>query len=424
MGALAAENGFHVYIGTHHAIHEVVEQKKIRAGLFLDKGGQTLKWQSMRKKTEYLGVLDQELSPILTDAEHIQQLLPLRFINGNEELVNLMYVVGNAYYQEALEFFGSKTTVINSGWPRIDLWRPPFSGAYSETAGNIVNTHGEFLLFSSDFGTTSESQLKTQLGLIESKNATEHEKKYYREIQVRKALSDFNKTVEIIRFWDEDPRIPQIIVRPHPADNFRDWNKSLQGLKKTKVIHEGEINSWVEASQGVIHRGCTTALHAYMLGKPVFFLKGCGDSRQSELPYLISLPVGKDQGFSAFYQEGNGHRVADPRVISNFITFNTESACKRIIDTWIDLEMTPEPLVSPLRHFIRSLTFRNGRRRIGLLKWELLWIIRRTAYEPPSQVMKGGIRFKDFGLVLKFINNNKIILKRVGRNLWLITSRF
>lgn len=419
LGALAAENGFNVYIGTHHSIHQTIVRKTEKAGLFLDKGGLSTMWQSIKEKTDFVGVLDQELSPILVDSTRILDLLPLRYLNGNEKIVDLVYVVGDAYFKEARKFHSPDVRVFNSGWPRIDLWKHPFSGAYSKTAASIKQKHGEFLLFSSDFGTTSESQLKAQLDLITSKKSSEHEKKYYVESNSRSSLSDFDKTIEILKEWDNNSSIPQIIVRPHPADNFGGWKKSLRGLTKTKVIHEGEINSWVEASQGVIHRGCTTALHAFILGKPVYFLEGCGDSRKSELPYLISTPIQKDYKFDSTPKVIGKSLFEGHEGVSHAINFSEKGASQTIIDTWLNLEITKESEVSSIKYFVQSLTFRNLRRRVGLLKWELLWKIDATAYEPPSQALKSGIRRKDFDLILEFLNK-RISLRRIGKNLWLL----
>ncbi len=419
LGALAAEKGFNVYIGTHHTIHQVIRNKEEKAGLFLDKGGLSNAWQSIKERTNFLGVLDQELSPILIDAGKIQDLLPMRYLNGNENIVDLVYVVGENYFKEARKFHNPKVAIINSGWPRIDLWRAPFSGSYSKSASAIYQKHGHFLLFSSDFGVTSDLQLKTQLDLITSKKAPQHEKNYYLESNSRNSLSDFKRTIEILREWDNNPDIPKIIVRPHPADSFRGWKKSLRGLKKTRVIHEGDINPWVEASRGVIHRGCTTALHGYMLGKPVYFLEGCGDSRKSELPYLISTPIQREYKFNLSETENDVSRNVGTDIVSKAIKLGDVSASSTIIDTWSQLKIKPEEEVSPLLYFIRSITLRSLRRRVGLIKWELLWVMNATPYEPPSQALKGGIKRKDFDVILRFLNK-KITLKRIGKDLWLL----
>lgn len=419
LGALATESGFNVYIGTHHSIHQLIRNKKDKAGLFLDKGGLSNEWASIKRKVEFLTVLDQELSPILTESNKIRDLLPTRFLGENEKLLDIVYVVGNAYFDEALKFFNSSVKIVNSGWPRIDLWTAPFSGSYSDTSASIKKKYGQFLLFSSDFGTTSESQLKTQIELITSSKSTEHERNYYVKSNTIAALSDFNKTIEILREWDNDASIPQIIVRPHPADNFNGWKKSLQGLKKTRVVHEGEINSWVEASIGVIHRGCTTALHAFILGKPVFFLEGCGNTRKSELPYLISTPIEREYKFNSFGGINHSSENMYTNTLKHAITFSDSSSCRTIIDTWLNLEITPQASVSSFHYLIHSLTLRNLRRRMGLIKWEIKWLLNATAYEPPSQALKGGIKRKDFDLVLKFLNN-KATLTRIGRDLWLL----
>jgi hypothetical protein len=156
-----------------------------------------------------------------------------------------------------------------------------------------------------------------------------------------------------------------------------------------------------------------------MLGKPVYFLEGCGDSRKSELPYLISMPIQHSYKFNSFrgFNHSSKNMVTD--TLNHVITFSDSSASQTIVDTWLSLEITPEAKVSSIHYFLRSLTLRNFRRRMGLMKWEVMWLCNATAYEPPSQALKGGIKRKDFNLVLKFLNN-RATLKRIGKDLWLL----
>ena len=63
------------------------------------------------------------------------------------------------------------------------------------------------------------------------------------------------------------------MVRGHPADNIEEWKKTISRIKNLEFLEpKDDIQPWIMASSGVIHRGCTTSLQAYALKKPLAFL--------------------------------------------------------------------------------------------------------------------------------------------------------
>ena len=60
--------------------------------------------------------------------------------------------------------------------------------------------------------------------------------------------AELSKTTEKYRFIqkiDKDKSCPQIIIRPHPAEDHMEWNKIAKNFDNIKVIYEGSIIPWI-----------------------------------------------------------------------------------------------------------------------------------------------------------------------------------
>ncbi|MAD56945.1 MAG: hypothetical protein CMK44_00040 [Porticoccus sp.] len=85
----------------------------------------------------------------------------------------------------------------------------------------------------------------------------------------------------------------KFVIRPHPADQmYNDW-KIFEKFNNVKVINKYDIVPWVIASKGLIHRGCSSAIDAYFLKKPIFFFLPNRKLLKSEknLTYKISNKI-------------------------------------------------------------------------------------------------------------------------------------
>jgi hypothetical protein len=91
----------------------------------------------------------------------------------------------------------------------------------------------------------------------------------------------------MLKNYDKIKNCPLIIVRPHPSEDLAAWKNVSKNLKNIKVIYEGEITPWINASSGLIHRGCTSAIQAYLRGLPIGYLVS-KNSRIDETPYYLS----------------------------------------------------------------------------------------------------------------------------------------
>ena len=89
----------------------------------------------------------------------------------------------------------------------------------------------------------------------------------------QKSIDDFKfLKFKLFEFLKKNPKF-KIIIRPHPADQMHEDWKIFEKFQNVKVIYKYDIVPWIISSKGLIHRGCSTAIDAYFLKKPVYFLK-------------------------------------------------------------------------------------------------------------------------------------------------------
>ncbi len=55
----------------------------------------------------------------------------------------------------------------------------------------------------------------------------------------------------------------KFILRPHPFENMRSYDKYFKDLKNIDIIYSGPIQDWLPNAKFIIHSGCTTAIEAF-----------------------------------------------------------------------------------------------------------------------------------------------------------------
>ena len=117
------------------------------------------------------------------------------------------------------------------------------------------------------------------------------------------SLKEFHANIDLFKKIDKDKSCPQIIIRPHPAEDHMEWNKIAKNFDNIKVIYEGSIIPWIYAAKALLHRGCASSVQAYMAGIPIgypilkkedildFFVKNINSVSSKELCHMISQNV-------------------------------------------------------------------------------------------------------------------------------------
>lgn len=60
----------------------------------------------------------------------------------------------------------------------------------------------------------------------------------------------------------------QVVVRPHPVEDWAAWKQAVSGFKGVDVESCFDLSPWVHAAEAVVHFTSTAALEAFSAGKP------------------------------------------------------------------------------------------------------------------------------------------------------------
>ncbi len=180
-----------------------------------------------------------------------------------------------------------------TGNPRLDLLRKNMNFLFEDESEKIKKIYGNFILVNGNFGSFNHAmgEKYTQNALKEKGWINSYDDLNFHNERIALQGYFFKKFQEMI--LDLSRNGWKIIVRPHPSENLAPWMVlSKKAGKRVKVIRQGNIIPWLIASNAIIHNGCTTAIEAFMLGKPVISYRPKIIERlETVLPNKISIQV-------------------------------------------------------------------------------------------------------------------------------------
>lgn len=418
----AADRGYRVYLGTKQGLHDLFRARGGKSGIYFYKSGNLRdRIRIVRDYCEKLIVLDEEMGVAAREVD--KYYLP-RTENHGE--IDQYYVISEKH-RRVLRGLRPEMEgrIFVTGWPRVDLWRREFDRIHADEIARINGEYGRFFLFSSDFSFVSERSIDSALERLVLREDRPDVLKAD-EALFRRLHAECRAFIRVLHEIDADPGFPPIVVRPHPAEDHEAWFEALRGLKKVKVAFRGEITPWLLAAEGLIHRGCTTAVQAWFSGKPTFFwLPPGGEApRKDLLPYRLSTVVSDLDALGGGLQAvmAGNYRPAPPDDdISDEIYVPERLACDLILDRVDGLAVAAEPLVdvglpAALRSSARDLWVRvmDG---IGFL---------RDEYKSKKRGRKlgGGIGAEEVRQIAgHFCGDGAVTVARVVNNVVVVEKR-
>ena len=160
--------------------------------------------------------------------------------------------------------------LVVTGNPRFDTLLPDLRAVYRDDARTIRGRHGRFLLVNTNF--SPANPYKTGLDVVAE---LQRAGKLVTPAQVdRKRREVVYKTrqlktlqallVDVARAGVFD----RVVLRPHPVENHDAW-RTWASAVNVDVRYEGSAIPWMLAADMVLHPGCTTAIEALLLDRPV-----------------------------------------------------------------------------------------------------------------------------------------------------------
>ncbi|NRB72737.1 MAG: hypothetical protein HRU46_00100 [Verrucomicrobiales bacterium] len=157
-----------------------------------------------------------------------------------------------------------KDRVVVTGSPRMDFYVAPLANSLVRQDGqgsdDIILVNGNFTLSNPAFQTPEKEidMLVNQLG--------------YDRVEMEQMLERCKKAkAEMIRLTIElAKRYParEVVFRPHPFENVESYREIFPDLPNLSVTREGTVDRWILRSKLLLHRSCSTAVEAALVGVP------------------------------------------------------------------------------------------------------------------------------------------------------------
>lgn len=397
LASFASKAGFRVYVGSTDTVPRMLSVKNQKGGIFFYKGGVELDaLLNIKKKFDHFVILDEELG---TEKKHYAQVAKRRIWPNTEKFTDRYFVIGKHGYNVSCDIFPEmRDSVRCTGWPRVDLWRKENEFLFKEKAELISKKYGNYILFASDFGYNSQKIINDRLEVVKNSSW----KSLRNELQIRKKFSEnvfeeYKQFLQLLKKYDKIKNCPLIIIRPHPAEDIDAWFDFAKELSNVKVIYEGEITPWINASSGLLHRGCTSTIQAHMRGLPVGYYVIKESGIQEGTPYSISQHLFTIDDLLEFCENAitkkNHH---DPIIFHDELKKmihiqNDKFASELIVDDLLELNTLSEPSYQVNSKDLLMDIFLNIKSRIKKISKHFIKNHQKIGITPESLKIPNGI---------------------------------
>jgi surface carbohydrate biosynthesis protein len=266
-------HNFRVYIGNLFTLKKLIQKKKNKEGIFITKGGLPLEdCILIKRKCEFYVVIDQELSYGL-GKESYKSMIKSRYSNNIVKYIDKFYCLNKEIADISSKIY-FKNLAMASGWPRNDLINSEFIPLYKNEVIFLKKKYKKFILFNSDFGTGIFPLHKIKL-LYHSfyKNFPNFQNLLTKQYSNNFYFTDFMNFKNFLFKLKDLKNLPNIVFRPHPSEQIEIWKEICNISNKFYIeLPKYNVSSIILASNGVLHRGCTTAYNAIIYKKKNAYL--------------------------------------------------------------------------------------------------------------------------------------------------------
>lgn len=299
LAGLHVNPGNRIFIGQHDTIHGLVE--RLDGGIYVGKNvfpneflpdTNLSRYRALKRQRFIVVHLDEEGGVYAGDAEDYKAMLRRRL--DPRCLASDDYVCTWGDFQR--DFYRSLSpacahNVRTTGHPRFDLYRPAFRAYWADEVTAIRNRFGEHILVNTNCngnnGLGHADTFSARLGYPAEDAKARLD---YIRFWAHSLTLGLNIVQLVARLSVEFPDL-NIVMRPHPAENWDFYRVIFRGAKNVHVVHEGPVSPWLLACSLVIQDGCTTAIEGVMAGTPVLTFRSGTDSRYDvSLAHVFGLP--------------------------------------------------------------------------------------------------------------------------------------
>ena len=197
------------------------------------------------------------------------------------------------------KFKVDNSKLILSGNARIDILKEKNRNLLKDESVQIQKKYGKFILFTTKFGRANfipRFGIKSWLeGQFLNGNVNEDNKEYLNIVK-KSIYHEENNLRLFLQFLEKfNYNFPnrKLIIRPHPSENHETYKLHTNKYKNIIVVNDDKsTNSWILASDFLVHSNCTTSIEAHILNKSSINFLGYSDKDvEHVLPKIFSSNV-------------------------------------------------------------------------------------------------------------------------------------
>lgn len=342
----AASRGHQVVLGAKSDTIGLAEKGILQPGIVHDKSVTPNKKKIKRfdlliEKKNLITSQDEEAG--LVD-ETYERFARNRYSQETLALVDKIFCWGELEFSTLSNLYESYMhKFCKTGSPRVDVWASRLKD--NNSPGSIFKQKkGDYILISSNFGfILNENRFWNIIANSRSNTNTELDDeliKFQRASWQHQLLSEF---IHLIRILARTYPEINIVVRPHPVESIHAWPALIGDFTNVHVLREGSITSWVQNADAVIHNGCTTALEASIMRKPVIAFRPVPSEHERIIPNQISKELSNPCEVithlnKILSDEKHIDKLMQQEVDSviehRFANYPVTGAYKKIVDEW------------------------------------------------------------------------------------------
>lgn len=242
------------------------------------------------------------------------------------------------------QFPAQKAQFHLTGSPRADMWSRRFN-SYWEVSNPRPSR--PYVLVSSNMGLPQRAfkdgiRLEKEGGHFLG-NPGMFENRFRQQAERHLILLEFIKAVKHL---GENAHGYDVVLRPHPTDDFEAWEIFVGDVENVKVISAGSMSEWLPHAFAVVHNGCTTALEATITGVPILTYapphRQFGGPLANDLGKKLTSIGGLQDAVEASFLSSKGSvnpgNSGIPAAVSRKIHVDErELAAERIVAVWTSM---------------------------------------------------------------------------------------
>jgi hypothetical protein len=257
-----------------------------------------------------------------------------------------------------------KDKIVITGNPRFDLLRPEYRGIIKDEVIAIKKKYSPFILINTNFSFSNHYYGKDYFYSFLKKvyMIKEYSDKEFWNNWIDYQEKIFDNFLKMVPKLSKTLMNYKIIVRPHHSENHEVWRDSVKDLTNVFIISEGNVISWIMASEAVIQNNCTTSVEAFVLDIPGISYRPVTSSLfDCFLPNMLS--------YNAFNFKELNNKLHDIllnnekekfkddskiRILNKYVPFNSGSLSKDKI-----VEAIKEIRIKDIKILNKHIIFRN-----------------------------------------------------------------